>query len=266
MSLKLCLLLLSLICYINANETDVKNNETQIGIYEHLGNTIPLNLTFTDEYNHTKTLKEFIRSKPTVLTLNYYTCKALCSPLLTGVSNVLSLLDLTPYADYNVLTISIDPRDDYKTAFEKKQTHLKMIKKPFPPQAWSFLTGTQENINQITDSIGFKYEKRIKDGIVDYLHPGVIIVLSPNGKISRYLNGIDFLPFDLKLALLEANKERVGPTIAKTLLFCFAYDAKSKTYVFQAEKVIGILMFLIVAIFFIYLVKTGRKKEEKDDE
>lgn len=265
MLLKLYLLLLTLSYFTNAQEIEIKNNVEQIGVYEHLGSTVPLNLTFTDEYNKTKTLKEFIRNKPTVLTLNYYSCKALCSPLLTGVSHVLNQLDLKPYIDYNVLTISIDPEDNYQTALAKKQTHLKMIKKAFPPQTWNFLTGTQENINQISDAIGFKYKKRIKDGVVDYLHPGVIIVLSPNGKISRYLNGIDYLPFDLKLALLEAKDERVGPTIAKTLLFCFAYDAKSKTYVFQAEKIIGILMFLIVAIFFSYLVKTGRK-QEKDDE
>ena len=264
MLLRLCFLFFILVYSSNATQTE--ETQEQIGVYEHQGDTVPLHLTFTDEYNKTKTLEEFIRNKPTVLTLNYYSCKALCSPLLTGVSHVLNKLDLKPYVDYNVLTISIDPKDDHQTALAKKQTHLKMIKKDFPPQTWSFLTGTQENINQISDAIGFKYKKRIKDGVVDYLHPGVIIVLSPNGKISRYLNGVDYLPFDLKLALLEAKEERVGPTIAKTLLFCFAYDAKSKTYIFQAEKVIGILMFLIVAIFFIYLVKTGRKKQEKDDE
>jgi protein SCO1/2 len=264
MLLRLCFLFFILVSSSSATQT--KETQEQIGVYEHLGDTVPLNLTFTDEYNKTKTLKEFIRNKPTVLTLNYYSCKALCSPLLTGVSAVLNKLDLKPYIDYNALTISIDPRDNFQTALAKKQTHLKMIEKPFPPQTWSFLTGSQENINKITDAVGFKYKKRIKDGVIDYLHPGVIIVLSPNGKISRYLNGVDYLPFDLKLALLEAKEERVGPTIAKTLLFCFAYDAKSKTYVFQAEKVIGILMFLIVAIFFIYLVKTGRKKQEKDDE
>lgn len=241
------------------------NSSKEIGIYEHLGETIPLNLTFTNEYNDTNTLKEFIRNKPTVLTLNYFSCTALCSPLLVGVSKVLDQLAMKPYLQYNVLTISIDPNDNPKTALMKKQTQLNLIKKDFPPQTWSFLTGTQDNINKITDAVGFKYEKRVKDGVIDYLHPGAIIVLSPNGRISRYLNGIEYLPFDLKLALLEASEEKSGPTIAKTLLYCFAYDPKSRTYVFQAEKIVGIFIFLIVGGFFIYLVKTGRKNKENRD-
>lgn len=238
---------------------------TQIGVYEKLNETIPLNLQFTNEYNQTKTLKEFINNKPTVLTLNYFECPSLCSPQLNGVARVLNLLDMKPYLDYNALTVSIEPNDTVKSALKKKTTLIKTIKKPFPPQTWSFLVSKQETIDKITDAVGYKYEKRIKDGVVDYLHPGVIIVLSPQGKVSRYLNGVEFLPFDLKLALLEANKENSGPTIAKTLLYCFAYDAKSKTYVFQAEKVVGSFMFGIILIFFVYLVKTGRKNKDGND-
>ncbi len=253
------------LCFLNSTQTKIKPEEIKIGIYEHLGSYIPMNLTFNDEYGNKKTLKEFINNKPTILTLNYYSCTALCSPLLSGVAQVLDKMQLKPYIDYNVLTISIEPLDTPALAQEKKKTHLNNIKIPFPPQTWSFLTGNQKNIDAISDAVGFKYQKRIKDGVVDYLHPGAIIVLSPNGKIARYLNGVRFLSFDLKLAVLEASQERSGPTIANTLLYCFAYDAKSKTYVFQAEKVVGSFMFGIIFIFFIYLVKTGRKTKEKDD-
>lgn len=262
MLFKYLIIVFILIYTANANQAETQPKEQKIGVYENLGGYVPLDTKFTNEYGDTKSLKEFINNKPTILTLNYYSCTALCSPLLAGVTDVLNRMQLKPYLDYNVLTISIEPNDTPKTAMDKKKTHLNNIKIPFPPQTWSFLTGNQNSIDAISNAVGFKYQKRVKDGVIDYLHPGLIIVLSPNGKISRYLNGIRFLSFDLKLALLEASEERSGPTIAKTLLYCFAYDAKSKTYVFQAEKIIGLLILLIIAIFFIYLLKTGRKKQD----
>lgn len=237
-----------------------KEQNKQIGIYEQLGSQTPLHLEFTNEYGEIKTLKEIFDNKPIVLTLNYFECPGLCSPLLNGVASVVNRLDLQPFIDYKVITVSFEKNDTPKLARVKKANLIDSIKKPFPPQTWNFLTSAdQKTIDELTDTLGFKYEKRIKDGVVDYLHAGAIIVISPEGKVTRYLNGIEFLPFDLKLAIYEASKEKTGATIAKTLLFCFAYDAKSKTYVFQAEKVVGSFMFAIVFFFFFYLVKTGRK-------
>ncbi len=258
----LILLILS-ISFLCSNQTNTNEEEIKIGVYENLNKTIPLDLKFVDEYGNKKTLKEFINKKPTILTLNYFSCTSLCSPLLAGVSEVLDKMQLKPYIDYNVLTISIEPLDTPELALSAKKSHLNSIQRPFPPQTWSFLTGSQKNIDAISDAVGFKYQKRQRDSVVDYLHPGVIIVISPNGKIARYLNGVRFLPFDLKLAVLEASEERSGPTIANTLLYCFAYDAKSKTYVFQAEKIFGSFMFGGLLIFFIYLIKTGRKRGEE---
>lgn len=252
---KFIIIFLLIITTLSANK--------QIGVYEHLGDKINLELTFTNEYNQKKTLKELFNNKATILTLNYYNCPSICSVQLYALAETLNKLDLKPYIDYNAITISIEKEDTFKDAREKKDSILKTIKKSFPPQAWTFLSSkNQTSIDEISDSLGYKYEKRIKDGVVDYLHPGVIMVISPTGKISRYLNGIDFLPFDLKLALLEANKENTGPTIAKALLYCFAYDAKSKTYVFQVEKIVGSFIFLIIFIFFIYLIKTGRNQKK----
>lgn len=253
---RLILLILLLYSSLDAKE------DNQIGIYENLGATLPLNVGLTNEYNQKITLKDAIKNKPTILTLNYFDCPGLCSPLLNEVAHVINKLQLKPYLDYNVITISINPDDNYKKAKQKKDSLLKSITKSFPPQTWSFLTTNQKNIDLITNTLGFKYEKRIKDGVVDYLHPSVIIVITPKGKISRYSNGIEFLPFDLKLALLEASDEKSRPTITKTLLYCFAYDAKSKTYVFQAEKVVGSFIFGVVFLFFAYLIKTGRRKED----
>jgi len=235
--------------------------ENKAGLYEKQTSYIPIELEFVNEYNQKDTLKNIIDNKPTILTLNYFNCSGLCSPLLHGVSSVLDKLDLKPYIDYKVITISIEKNDTPTNALKKKTSIITNMKKSFPPQTWNFLTSTnQDNIDAITNSVGFKYEKRVKDGVIDYIHAGVIIIISPKGKVIRYLNGISYLPFDVKLALLEAQEETSRPTIAKTLLYCFAYDAKSKTYVFQAEKIIGLVIILILLIFFLYLIKTGRKK------
>lgn len=235
--------------------------KNKIGVYEHQGNYLPLDMTLKNEYNQNITLKQAIGNKPTILTINYFDCPTLCSPLQNNLASTLDKMQLKPYLEYRVITLSIHPLDTPKHALTKKTTLLNTFTSPFPPQTWSFLTTTQDKIDTLTDTVGFKYEKRIKEGVVDYLHPGLIVLISPQGKITRYFNGIQYLPFDLKLGLLEASKGEIRPTITKTLLYCFAYDAKSKTYVFQAEKVVGSFIFGIVIMFFIYLIKTGRKDE-----
>jgi len=234
----------------------------EIGIYEQQEVAIDLNLKFTNEYNQTKTLREYMNDKPTILTINYYNCPTLCSPLLYEVADVVQRVGLEPGKDFNVLTLSIEKNDTFKHAKTTKDKIFKTIKTPFKVNAWNFLsTQSQEDIDNITDSVGFKYERRVKDGVVDYLHPAAIIVLTPTGKVSRYLNGIKYLPFDLKLAILEASDEKTRPTIANTLLYCFAYDAESKTYIFKAEKIVGGIIFFIVLSFFIYLIRTGRRSD-----
>jgi len=233
-----------------------------IGIYEQQDVAIDLNLKFTNEYNQTKTLKEYLNGKPTILTINYYNCPTLCSPLLYEVADVMQKVGLEPAKDFNLITLSIEKNDTFKHAKNTKDKIFKTFKRNIQPNAWNFLTSkSQEDIDTITNSVGFKYERRVKDGVVDYLHPAAIIVLTPTGKVSRYLNGIKYLPFDLKLALLEATDEKTRPTIANTLLYCFAYDAESKTYLFKAEKIVGGIIFFIVLSFFIYLVRTGRKTD-----
>ncbi|NQY93925.1 MAG: SCO family protein [Campylobacteraceae bacterium] len=234
----------------------------EIGIYEKDVMAIDLDLKFTNEYNQTKTLREFMDGKPTILTINYFNCPTLCSPLLYEVASVVQRVGLEPGKDFNVITLSIEKNDTFKHAKDTKDKIFKTIKTPFKVNAWNFLSTTnQESIDALTDSVGFKYERRVKDGVVDYLHPAAIIVLTPTGKVARYLNGIKYLPFDLKLAILEATDEKRRPTIANTLLYCFAYDAESKTYIFKAEKIVGGIILLMVVSFFIYLIRTGRRPD-----
>jgi protein SCO1/2 len=131
-----------------------------------------------------------------------------------------------------------------------------MIEKSFPEGAWRFLTGDQENIHKLTDAIGFHFKRQGQD----FLHPVSLVILSSEGKITRYIYGTEFLPFDLKMALMEASEGRVGPTLSKVLKFCFSYDPEGRKYVFNTLKVTGIVTLLFAFGFILFLVLKGKKQ------
>lgn len=240
-------------------------NET-LGEEEHLGGYVPLDIPFLDETGKQVTLGQLMDGKPAILTLNYYVCPALCTLQLQDLAKNLEKVKLTENKDYKVITLSFDPVETPKDAAHKKSELTAAMTQHFDTSAWAFFTGTEANINQITQSVGFHYEKQVgHHGMVEYIHPAVLIALSPEGKITRYLNGIKQLPFDIQMAMMEASQGTVRPTIAKTLLFCFAFDAKSKTYVWATEKIVASVLSLILGGFFLYLVLTGRKKNASEE-
>jgi len=241
-------------------------NAGQLGVNEKLGTMIPLDLTFIDETGKSRTLKEYMDGKPTMISLNYFRCAGICGPQLEDMAQMLSRLDLAENTDYKALTISFAEDETPALAAAKRKTHLAAINRDFVQDAWHFLLGENNSSAILAEKVGFTYEKTVsKAGVVDYVHPAALIMLSPEGKVTRYLNGIEQLPFDVKMALMEAGQGKVGPTIAKNLLFCFAYDPKAKTYIFKWEKIAATVMFAIMFGFFIYLVRTGRKEEDKED-
>ncbi|MDM5271913.1 SCO family protein [Sulfurovum sp. zt1-1] len=241
--------------------------DTTLGMVEQPGGQVPLDISFLDDTGKQVTFKELMDGKPVILTLNYYGCPGLCTPQLNDLAQNLSKVKLTENKDYKVITLSFDPEEGPIDAAKKKANLIASMKRSYDAQAWKFLTGTKDNIHKVTESVGFHFEKqRGPDGIEEYVHPAVLVVLSPDGKITRYLNGIEQLPFDIQMALMEASKGTVRPTIAKTLLFCFAFDPKNKTYVFAAEKVGAVTLSLILFGFLGYLVVTGRKKESGENE
>ena len=239
-------------------------NAEPLGINEKLGDMVPLDLTFVDEKSNKKTLKELMNGKPTIITMNYFRCPGICTPQLEDLSRTLGQLDLEENSDYKVLTISFAEDETPELAAAKRKNHLASIQRQYVTDAWHFLIGDNNSSGVLAKKLGFGYEKtKSKNGRVDYTHAAALIILSPEGKITRYLNGVEQLPFDVKMALVEAADGRVGPTIAKTLLYCFAYDPKGKTYVFAWEKIIATIMLLIVLILFIFLVITGRRDQKK---
>ena len=237
----------------------------KLGVYEKLGEHVSLDIPFIDEKGKKTTLGEIMDGKPTIVTLNYYECPGICSPQLNDLAITLERLQLKENEDYKVITVSIHDGDTIALAKQKKKNHIVSINRPFDANAWHFVIGEGNSSKTLSDSVGFYYEKTVSpNGKIDYIHPATLVILSPEGKITRYLNGVDQLPFDVKMALVEASNGTVGPTIAKMLENCFAYEPKAKTYVFAWEKVIGLVMIVLVFGFFIYLVLTGRKRDTQN--
>lgn len=228
--------------------------EIEVGIVEHLGDTIPLHLPFLNESNDTVTLGQLI-DKPTILSFVYFDCPGLCSPLLSGVSDAIDKVDMELGSDYQVITISFNTKDTPAKAIQKKNNFVQNISKENRDH-WIYLTGEQEDILAITNAVGYKY----KPQGLDFSHPSAIIMVSPQGKITRYLYGLSYLPFDVKMALIEAQQGIERPTINRILEMCFAYDPASRSYGLQITKVIGFMILFILAIVLITLLIKGRKK------
>jgi protein SCO1/2 len=227
-----------------------------IGVDQKLGKYLPLDLTFNDENGDRVSLRQLIH-KPTILAFVYLHCPNVCSLLLQNLAEALNNLPAEPGKEYLALAVSFDETEKPALALEKKETYLKMIQRPFPKDAWRFLTGDKENIQKLTDAVGFHFE-RVKD---DFEHPVLLVILAPDGKIVRYMYGADPLVYDLKIALIEASQGRIGPTIAKVVRFCFSYDPKANKLVFNMLRVTGTVTLIFALSFVLFLLVKGRKKE-----
>lgn len=230
-----------------------------IGIDERLGQFVPLDLSFNEETGDQVTLRQLIH-RPTILALVYFHCPNVCSLLLQNLAEALNKLPAEPGREYTVLSISFDETEKPDLALQKKKTYLKMIQKPFPEDAWRFLTGDKVNIHKLTDAIGFHF-KRVGE---DFEHPVSLIILTPDGRITRYMYGTDILPFDLKMALLEASQGKIGPAISKVVRFCFSYDSKANKLVFNTLKVTGTVTLLFALSFIVFLLFKGRKQHTQE--
>jgi protein SCO1 len=226
-----------------------------VGVDEKLGQTVPLDLKLIDEEGNRVALRDLI-DKPTILTLNYFRCSGLCTPLLNGVAEMLSRTDQIPGKDFQVLTVSFDPRDDAELAGLKKENYLKQLGPAFPKNAWRFLTGDPISTKRLADAVGFRFAKRGED----YVHAGAIMVLSPEGKVTRYLYGVTFLPFDVKMAVTEAQAGLTGPTIARFLRFCYSYDPAGRRYFLDITRVAAGFTIMLAVGFGVALAVTRKRR------
>jgi protein SCO1 len=228
-------------------------SEVDIGIVERLGDTIPLDLAFNNENGESVTLRQLI-NKPTIMCFVYFDCPNLCSPLMNGVAEVVSKTDMELGTDYQVITISFNTSDTPEDAREKKVNFVTKISKEHQKD-WMYLTGTQENISGITNSVGYKF----KPQGLDFAHPSAIVIVSPSGKITRYLYGLTYLPFDVKMAIIEAQKGIARPSINKVMEFCFGYNPASKTYTLQVTRIFGVLILIIaISVLSVLFLKSRR--------
>lgn len=242
-------------------EHDQSKDLSGIGIDQKLGQSIPLDLTFSDENGQMVRLRQLIH-RPTILALVYLHCPNVCSLLLQNLADTLNRLPADPGKEYAVLSISFDETEKPELALEKKRTYLKMIQTPFPDDTWRFLTGDKQNIRELTDAVGFHF-KRVGE---DFEHPVALIILAPDGKIIRYMYGADPLPFDLKVALVEASQGKIGPTIAKVVRFCFSFDPKAHKLVFNTLKVTGTVTLLFALSFVTFLIFKGKRQHPKEEQ
>lgn len=231
--------------------------EDGVGVIEHIGTTLPLNLVFNNEKGEKVTLAQVI-NKPTILSFVYFDCPGLCSPLLEGIGDVIKHSDLKLGTDYQVVTISFNFRDTPEKAKQKKDKFVTKYSKG-NGNGWIFLTTDSATIFKITDATGFK----TKAVGLDFVHPSAIIAITPKGKISRYLYGINFLPIDVKMSMYEAEKDQVGPSIKKLMLVCFSYDDNNKKFGLDVTKIGGFIILLAILLFvFLFIIKPQINKKK----
>jgi len=233
----------------------------EVGIDEKLGNTIPADIAFMDESGSPVNIGSLING-PTIFSLVYLGCRDMCPLLMRGEAELVGQMDGTPGEGYRLVTVSFDENDSPADAARAREIYLGATGKPFPPSEWRFLTGDRENIQRLTDAFGFRFQ-RTGDG---FSHVAALVVVSPKSKIVRYIYGVKFLPFDLMMALAEAQRETVGLSANRALLYCFRYDPEGKRYVFNVLKVTGTVTVFSAIILFAYLVRSSRKRREEMGE
>jgi len=177
------------------------------------------------------------------------------------VAEMLQKIDQLPGKDFQVLTVSFDPRDDAELAGHKKENYIKQLGPAFPPTAWRFLTGDPVSTKRLADAVGFKFAKSGED----YVHPGVVMVLSGTGMVTRYLYGVTFLPFDVKMAVTEAAQGRTGPTIARLLKFCFNYDPAGRRYSLAITRVSAAFTIMLAVGFGVVVGVTRRRRRNSKE-
>ena len=235
---------------------------SQVGIDQRLNNQIPLDLNFRDEQGRAVKLGDYFGKRPVILTLVYYQCPMLCTQVLNGLTSSLNVLKFDVGREFDVLTVSIDPRETPDMAMAKKQVYIGRYRRATAPQGWHFLTGDQPQIAALAKAVGFRYAFDPKTD--QFAHASAIMIVTPEGKLAQYYYGIDYSPKDIRLALVEASKNKIGNVVDEVVLYCFHYDPTSGKYnakVITLVRAAGVLTVMLLGGFIFVSEKRNAKAE-----
>ncbi len=228
----------------------------RVGIDQKMGAQIPIDRPFFDESGQTVTLQRYL-GKPVVLALVYYQCPSLCNMVLNGVLRTLKSIQLTAGDEFDVVAVSFDPRETSEMAASKKASYVKGYDRPGADRGWHFLTGAEASSKSLADSVGFHYAF---DAVTNqYAHGSAIVLLTPEGKVSRYFYGIDYPARDVRLGLVEASNRRVGSPIDQVMLYCYHYDPANGKYGLVIMNVIRLAALATVAALATFMIVMLRR-------
>ena len=251
----LCMLVVSANSWATSADEAIANSA---GVDEHLGEKVDLALKVQNHFgDHISMGEHFKDGKPAVFTLNYYSCASLCSVQLNAVLNGLKDMDWLPGAQFKMLTLSIDPEETSSLAAQKRGAYLEELDKQ--NASWEFMVAKQSVITDIANQVGYRYT--YDEQSKQFAHPAVIMILSPDGTISRYLYGVSYSARDLKFALIEASEGKIGTTVDKVILSCFSYDNSTGRYTASAFGLMRLAG--VVTMFFLGAMVTALWRRER---
>lgn len=236
-----------------------------VGIEQHLNQQLPLDLSFRDESGKIVQLGDYFGKKPVILSLVYYRCPMLCSEVLAGLQGSLRAISFNAGDQFNVLTVSFDPKDTPQDAVAKKAVMLKGYKRPGAADGWHFLTGSQGSIDALTKAVGFQYQYDAKSG--QFAHTTAIMVVTPEGKISQYYYGVEFPPTDLRLGLIQASQNKIGTLADEVVLYCYHYDPQAGRYSAIVSHIVqlgGGVTMLGIGLLLTVLIRRGSNNAPKE--
>jgi len=228
-----------------------------VGIEQHLDEQIPANLTFRDETGKAVQLGDYFGRRPMILNLVYYQCPMLCSEVLAGLEGAMRALKFDVGKEFDVLTVSFDPRETPEMAAAKKADSLKRYGRAGAADGWHFLTGQQSSIDALTKAAGFQYEYDPKIG--QFAHATAILVLTPQGKIAQYYYGVEYSPKDLRLGLVQASQGKIGTAVDQVLLYCYHYDPQTGRYGAIVSRILRLAALATMLVLGVFLAVMFRR-------
>ena len=240
-----------------AARADVPRVLQGIGFDQRLNEQVPLDLTFTDDAGRPVTLADYFGSKPVILVLAYYQCPRLCTLVLNGLVQGMLEMPFTAGKEFEVVTVSFDPLETWELAASKKEAYLQRYGRPGTANGWHFLTGDETNIRALAAAVGFRY--RYDAATKQFAHASGIMILTPEGRISRYFYGIEYAPRDIRLGLVEASRNQIGSPVDQILLFCYHYDPATGRYGAIAMNLVRLAGALFVLIGGVFLLAAFRR-------